>query len=129
LFVFIQNEPGMERVEHILANETAYIAAVSLFEIYYITLRNRGRQEADLRYALLRQTRATIVWELDEPTLMQAAAAKVSHNLPAADAIIAGTAIRIGATLVHRDPEFERLAGKVATEALPYKRVNTTSRS
>lgn len=121
LFVLLLNDAGADRVEHILAHETALIVSVSLLELYYATLRERGRQEADVRYALLRETSATILWEIDEPTLMHAATLKVSHNIPLADAIIAGAAAARGAVLVHRDPELEALASKVTLETLPYK--------
>ena len=122
LFVLLLNDAGADRVEHILTRETALILSVSLLELYYATLRERGRQEADLRYALVRKTSATIVWEIDEPTLLNAAALKVSHNIPMADAVIAGAAIAHNAVLVHRDPELEALAPKVTLEALPYRR-------
>lgn len=121
LFVLLLNDAGADRVEHILAHEIALIMSVSLLELYHATLRERGRQEADVRYALARKTPATILWAIDEPTLMNAAALKASHSIPLADAIIAGAAIAQGAVLVHRDPELEALASKVTQEALPYK--------
>jgi predicted nucleic acid-binding protein len=40
-----------------------------------------------------------------------------------ADAIIAAFAIQCNAVLVHKDPEFEALAGQMLLEALPYKKV------
>ena len=46
---------------------------------------------------------------------------KAGHHLSLADAIIAAFAIQRNAVLLHKDPEFEALAGQVALEALPYK--------
>lgn len=46
---------------------------------------------------------------------------KASHRLSLADAIIAAFALRQNAVLVHKDPEYEALAGEVELEALPYK--------
>ncbi|MGH2592700.1 MAG: PIN domain-containing protein [Anaerolineae bacterium] len=46
---------------------------------------------------------------------------KAVHHLSLADAIIAAFAIRQNATLLHKDPEFEALAGQAAMEVLPYK--------
>jgi len=41
--------------------------------------------------------------------------------LSLADSIIAATAIRHHAILLHKDPEYDSLAGQLAIEALPYK--------
>jgi predicted nucleic acid-binding protein len=46
---------------------------------------------------------------------------KAFHRLSFADAVIAAVACTRGATLVHKDPELEGLAGDVALSALPYK--------
>jgi ribonuclease VapC len=64
---------------------------------------------------------ATILWEADEPILLTAARLKATFHLSLADAIIAAFAIRHDATLVHKDPEYEALAGLVKLESLPYK--------
>jgi predicted nucleic acid-binding protein len=61
------------------------------------------------------------VVESDEPLGLAAARIKASHKLSVADAWIAATAERLGATLVHKDPEFEALAGSIRLQALPPK--------
>jgi len=38
-----------------------------------------------------------------------------------ADTIIAACAMQQNAVLLHKDPQFEALAGQVGLEALPYK--------
>jgi len=45
----------------------------------------------------------------------------MKRELSLADAIIAAIAIRQGAVLVHKDPEFEALAGVLPMKALPFK--------
>ena len=69
----------------------------------------------------------TIGWEVDEPLLLTAARLKATHRVSLADAIIAAYAIRQGATLVHKDPEYESLSSELDLETLPYKgRAGTT---
>ena len=45
---------------------------------------------------------------------------KATYPLSLADAWIAATAMECDATLIHKDPEFERLAS-LKEERLPYK--------
>ena len=40
---------------------------------------------------------------------------------PRTDAVVAAFAIRNNAVLIHKDPEFEVLAGLLPMEPLPYK--------
>lgn len=74
-----------------------------------------------MRHALLKRSGAEIVWELDEPTVLKAAGFKAKHKLSFADALIAATAYRYGAILLHKDPEFDALAEQVPQERLPLK--------
>jgi ribonuclease VapC len=64
-----------------------------------------------------------VVWVYpDEKTLLQAGKIKASHRLSVADALIAAVAKLHQATLVHKDPEFEPLAGDVSLLSLPFKK-------
>ena len=45
-----------------------------------------------------------------EPLLEQAASIKARHSLSLADAWIAAAAQQVGATLLHKDPEFRAIA-------------------
>ena len=121
LIALIEAEDGADRVRHILARETVDIPCIAVLEMHYITQRELGESEADHRYALLKHTRATILWSFDEPTLLTAARLKANHRISLGDAIVAAFAVRNGATLVHKDPEFESLRDEVRLEALPYK--------
>jgi ribonuclease VapC len=117
----MEDEPGADRVEELLRHEQVLLPWTALLEIYYITEQERGRSEADRRYATVLQLPARILWQIDEPLLLTAAHLKAAHRLSLADALVAALAIREGVTLIHKDPEFEALDG-VATEALPYRR-------
>jgi ribonuclease VapC len=122
LLTLLEDEEGADRVEQLLNKAQTIICAVSLLEVRYITLREQGQAEADVRHALLRRSGAEIIWDLDEPTVLRAAALKAQHTLSLADSSIAATAIRQGATLVHKDPEFDVLLQVVKLERLPSKR-------
>jgi ribonuclease VapC len=117
----IEDESGATRVEHILRRERAFIPFVAVLEVTYISLQERDETVADFRYSLLINSGATILWQMDEPTLLTAARLKAGYRLSLADAMIAAFALRQAATLVHKDPEFETLASEVSLETLPYK--------
>ena len=121
LLTFIEDEPGSDRVEEVLKDAVILLPWPVLMETYYITLQEKGRAEADRRYALIRQLRAEILWAMDEPILLTAARLKAEHHISLADAVVAAFAIRNNAVLIHKDPEFDAFAGLLAMEALPYK--------
>ena len=128
LLTFIEDEPGSDRVEEVLKDAAILLPWPVLMEIYYITLQEKGRAEADRRYALLRQLRAEILWAMDEPILLTAARLKAEHHVSLADAVVAAFAIRNNAVLIHKDPEFDVLAGLLPMEALPYRERKTKGR-
>jgi ribonuclease VapC len=120
VLALIEDEAGADRVEALLESAQAILPWPVLMETYYITQRERGQAEADRRYAMLKRA-SGVVWEMDEPVVLTAARLKAEHPLSFADALIAAYALRRDATLVHKDPEYAALAGKVRLEALPYK--------
>ena len=123
LLSFIEDEAGADRVEQVLKQATTLIPWPVLLETYYITSQEAGQAEADQRIALIKQLNVKILWDMDESTLLTAAKLKAKHRISLADAIIAAFAIRRGAVLMHKDPEFAALAGLLPMEALPFKPV------
>jgi ribonuclease VapC len=121
ILTLIEDEAGADRVEQVLTQDEVCLPWLVLLETYYITQQEQGESEANQRYALLKQLPATILWEIDEPTLLTAARLKATFHISLADAIIASFAIQQKATMLHKDPEFEALADQVSLEALPYK--------
>ena len=121
ILTLIEDEDGAQRVETLLRQEDILLPFVVLLETYYITLQEQSEDIADKRYALLKQLPGTILWQVDEPTLLTAGRLKAAHRLSFADALIASFAVRHGAILVHKDPEMAVLAESVKVEALPYK--------
>ena len=121
LMALIEDEVGADRVEQILHQKETLIASVALLEVYYVSRQERGEEEADLRYALLKGLSAKVLWSLDEAVLLTAGRFKALHRLSLADSIIAAYAVQHKATLLHKDPEFQALEGCVPLESLPYK--------
>jgi predicted nucleic acid-binding protein len=121
LFALIEEEDGADRVEEVVQAEDALLPSMSLLELHYVTRQERGQAEADRRYALLKQLPCEILWNIDEATLLTASRFKAGHRVSLADAMIAAVALRQGAVLLHKDPEYEALSEEVELEALPYK--------
>jgi len=121
VLTFLEDENGADRVETLLRQEDILLPYLVLLETYYITRQEETADVADKRYALLKQLPSTILWDVDEPTLLTAGRFKAHHRLSLADAIIAAFALRQGAVLVHKDPELEALTEFVEQEVLPYK--------
>jgi predicted nucleic acid-binding protein len=121
LMMLLEDEDGAGRVEEILLRGFVLVPFVALLEVYYITLQERGETVAMQRHEMIKRLPATLLWQMDEPVLLAAARFKASQRISLADAIVAGFASVYGAVLVHKDPEFEVLAGTTVMEALPYK--------
>jgi len=121
LLTLIEDEPGAERVEHVLRSEIVLIPWMCSLEVVYITQQERGVAEAERRYALLKALPVTHLWELEEALLLMAARLKATYRLSLADTIIAACAIRERAILLHKDPQYDALSGQVQLENLPYK--------
>jgi len=121
VLAFLEDKAGAQRVEEIIRAGRAVIPFLALLEIYYISLQETTEAIAEKRYALLKQLRARFLYDVDEPTLLTAGRFKARHRLSLADALIAAFAVREGAILVHKDPEFKSLSKQVKQEALPYK--------
>ncbi len=121
LLTLIEDEPGVDRVEQLLRNETVLVPWLALLEATYVSRRERGAEEAQRRYALIRALPAMFLWEVTETIILQASEFKAEYRLSLADAIIASYAASQGAALVHKDPEFEALTDSVRLESLPYK--------
>lgn len=118
-------EPGAGEVERILRRHGGrggvFVSFISMMEFYYVIHRALGEVEARRGYLELKQLPVHVI-ESDEELGLAAARLKSVGRLSVADAWVAATAERLGAALVHKDPEFESLASHVRLEPLPYKR-------
>ena len=93
---------------------------MSFMEIAYITIHEKGMEEADERVRLLGKTPSTRV-ESSVRLASMAARFKANHGMSVADAWIAALTQDRAATLVHKDPEYEQIESVIDTLRLPYK--------
>lgn len=119
VFALIEDEPGADRVEQLLRQADVLLPFVAGLEVYYVTAQERSIDEADRRLALLSQLPVRWIDRVSDAVLVVAGTFKARHRLSLADALIAGFAAEAGATLVHKDPEYEALVSVVAQERLP----------
>jgi predicted nucleic acid-binding protein len=105
------DEAGANRVAALLSqakkNQCRLLASfMTRMEVLYIVWRAEGEEPA--RHALRLIDSLTVQWTAcDNDILESAARLKARGNLSVADSWIAATAIVHGATLLHKDPEFE----------------------
>lgn len=126
ILAFLGGEPGAERVERLLRGArarrfTVLICSISLMEIFYTALREKGEDEAVRLVALVRAWPLEWIYP-DEKTLLQAGRLKASHRLSVADALIAAVAKMRDATLVHKDPELDAWRGQIRLVSLAVRR-------
>lgn len=124
-FAFLENEAGADEVEAYLREAQRGVlplraSFVTLTELEYIITQEQGPDRA--HSALAKAKAWPITWHhSDEVLCGEAARLKAAHKISFADAFVAATAKLLGATLVHKDPEFNALAAVVKPHTLPSK--------
>ena len=124
LLALRDDEPGAERVAALLeAAARGELAChgcfMSQMELLYRVWKDEG--EAAGRMAYSQCLRLPISWLHESPELLERAAAiKTCLPLSLADAWIAAAALQLDSLLLHKDPEFEKVAD-LKQESLPYK--------
>ena len=118
-------EEGAATVDKILRDgarrRKVFVSFMTFMECRYRVWKDQGQSAADdisRSLGLLPITRV----DVDDSLLMIASALKAQFQISVADSWIIATAISRKATLVHKDPEFEALSGKVTLKTLPYKK-------
>lgn len=125
IFAFTDNERGADSVEDLLARAkkkeiSLHMSKMTAMEIYYVSLQEGDEKEAHDRLLLVRSL-PLVELPLDEDLVLPAARFKARWKMSVADAWIAATALAHNLTLVHKDPDFERLKEGVSLLSLPYK--------
>ena len=124
-FALLEDEGGADVVETTLfaastGRVTIHGSFVTLTEVEYITLQERGEEDAARALATLKAW--PIDWHHSDPDVCSAAAKlKAAHKVSFADAFVASLAQRMDATLIHKDPEFLALTGLMKQKMLPPK--------
>ena len=121
----IEDEAGADVVESLLEKANAgsveiLVSFMSFMEVFYITLQERDIEEAQTRLSLM----ASLPIVRAESTVslsISAARLKAKYRMSVADAWIVALAHEKGATLVHKDPEFQQIEDALEMLKLPYK--------
>lgn len=125
ILTYIEDEDGADYVENLLIDAEKeivdiYVSFISLTEVFYITLREKGEPLASDRIKLI-QSLAVKIHESDEIVNINAGKLKARNSISLADAYIAALCQIHNGILVHKDPEYEKLASALKDQRLPYK--------
>jgi len=117
LIGFLENEKFASRVESLLkqarkGKTVVYLNALHLGEVYYITLRERNQNLADLAYARIKSFPVRYIDIIDHELLRKAGWLKANYPISYADAFAASMAITRNSSLLTGDPEFKKLEKK-----------------
>ena len=117
---FLKGEPSSDRVKEYLLKVqnkeiAGYISAVNLCEVYYIVMREKGHEDAEILTTSLRDWGLTVVLA-DEYMAKKTGQLKAQYPISLADAFAAATSQKFGVCLLTGDPEFQKLEGKVKIE-------------
>ncbi|MDP2277230.1 MAG: type II toxin-antitoxin system VapC family toxin [Nitrospirota bacterium] len=128
ILTYIEDEEGSDFVENLLIRAEAdeidiYLAFISLTEVFYITMQEKGDEEAIKRIELIKSLKVKIE-ESNEDLNLKAGRLKAKNNISLADAYIAALSHAADGILVHKDPEFEAISPSIKEHRLPYKIVN-----
>jgi predicted nucleic acid-binding protein len=97
-----------------------YISSMSIFELAIITMAKKDEDRAIKLISEVRQLELEEVWP-EENILFKAAEIKSKGNVSVIDSFIAALASTMNATLVDKDPEFEKLSPEINRIPLKYK--------
>lgn len=122
IFVYLEGEKGADKVASILSSSLngkteVFISVVNWGEVYYIVLREQGKQAAELYLKTIDRYPIEII-DADKEITLEAAKIKSSNKLSFTDAFAAGLAKLKKATLVTGDKEFKSLDKNIKIEWL-----------
>ncbi len=122
---FIEDEAGADYIEELLEKARSgeiivLVSFMSFMEVYYVTIQERDRSEAQTRVDLMAALPGLRVDSTDAVGIL-AGELKAKYRMSVADAWIAALAQERHAILVHKDPEFEQVEALMKTLKLPYK--------
>jgi len=120
LIAFFENEAGAQLVEDILkiifaGKVKGYLSVINWGEIYYITIREQGIEEAEKVISQIRKFPLQVM-DVDRELTYQATKLKGEYPLAYADCFAAALAMKLKATLVTGDPEFKKLQDVLSIE-------------
>lgn len=125
IFCLKDDAPGAEKVEAILEaarrrRQKVYISFITAMEYLYINIQRCGEEAGHKAYLEMTLLPIEII-ESEEELRLIAAQMKAKYKISLGDSWVVATAIKLKATLVHRDPEFEPIRNGLDCLVLPYK--------
>jgi ribonuclease VapC len=117
LLAFLEKQPGYEKVRALLVSALEsqtflLMTSVNYGEVYYITMRECGREKAEEIERIVRTLPIEIV-EADWPLAREAARIKAAHKMSYADCFAAALAKSRRGEVVTGDREFEAVEGEI----------------
>lgn len=117
LLAYAEDEKGADAVEHILTKALdnqaeIFLSVINWGEMYYIALREGGKERAELYRETFARYPITIV-EANKELTLQAAHFKANYKISYADAFAAAVAKNKKAVLVTGDKEFKSLEDEI----------------
>jgi len=108
-FIALFNEePGADMVAELLTKEETggdrlFITSVQILEVFYDSIRIKGREYADNFLEKLYASKIIVLPEIPREVIYDAGRFKTTYTMSIADTILAATARYIGATIVSCD--------------------------
>jgi Predicted nucleic acid-binding protein, contains PIN domain len=106
-YLYSKNPEFKKRAEIGKSNREKYISAVTVHELYRITLSREGRETAKLRTTIVRKSFKVI--PIDEQVAQLSAELRQKYQLSMGDSMIAATAAMLNAVCVSDDPHFKQI--------------------
>ncbi|MFH2075052.1 MAG: type II toxin-antitoxin system VapC family toxin [Pseudomonadota bacterium] len=125
MIAFFEDEAGADAVAALLreffANKAkGYMSVVNWGEMYYSTMREQGREEAEK--VLLQFAKYPIgLVDADQALTREAAKLKGAYRIAYADCFAAALSLKLKAILVTGDPEFRQMEEKVSIQWIDVK--------
>jgi len=107
-------------LESLLRSEgDVYVSFMSCMESRYRLWKNAGKEESE-EFSKYLDLLPLMKIDINDSIFEKAIEIKATKNLSVCDSWIIATAIALGSTLVHKDPEFEQVKTITKLKALPY---------
>jgi ribonuclease VapC len=117
MIAFFEGEPGADSVARVLKSimnrkTKGFMSVINWGEIYYNTMREQGVGTAEEVIRQMKKYSLELI-DVDQQLTYDAAKLKGKHKIAYADCFAAALAMRLDASVVTGDPEFNKLKNKI----------------
>ncbi len=106
-YLYSKNPDFKKRADTEKSKREKYISAVTVHELYRITLSREGRETAKLRVVIAKKTFKVI--PVNEQVAQLSAELRQKYQLSMGDSMIAATAAMLNAVCISDDPHFKQI--------------------